>query len=102
MNTDDNVKIALYFGFQMTTLGWFDNNEVLQLPYTTDNTFDKLLFDVSFDWLIPIVEELFQDENFTDDYEIQHSMKINDALLTLNIREIYDIVIDFINKYPKQ
>lgn len=54
----NNEKIAYFMGFQKTNLGWYDNDEVLNLPYTKDNTFDTLLFDKSWDWLMPVYKEM--------------------------------------------
>jgi hypothetical protein len=54
----NNILIAEFMGMQKTAIGWYDNEEVLKLPYTSDNTFDELLFHKSWDWLIPVVEEI--------------------------------------------
>lgn len=55
---EKNRMIAEFIGMQKTELGWYDNNEVLKLPNTSDNTFDDLLFHASWDWLMPVVEKI--------------------------------------------
>lgn len=57
-NQEKNVMIAEFIGMQQTKVGWYDNEGVLKLPYTGDNTFDDLWFDRSWDWLMPVVEEI--------------------------------------------
>lgn len=51
-----NEKIAELMGMQHTPIGWYDAEENLSLNYTRDNTFDELLFDKSWDWLMSAVE----------------------------------------------
>ena len=51
-----NEKIAELLGMQQTTIGWYDAEENLRLDYTKDNTFDDLLFNKSWDWLMSAVE----------------------------------------------
>lgn len=55
---EKNAMIAEFMGMQKTELGWYDNNEVLKLPNTSDNTFDDLLFHASWDWLMPVVDDI--------------------------------------------
>lgn len=57
-NQEKNAMIAEFIGMQQTKVGWYDNEGVLKLPYTGDNTFDDLWFDRSWDWLMPVVEEI--------------------------------------------
>ncbi len=57
-NQEKNGMIAEFIGMQQTKVGWYDNEGVLKLPYTGDNTFDDLWFDRSWDWLMPVVEEI--------------------------------------------
>lgn len=58
MNKKDNILIAEFMGFQKTNIGWYDSEDSLSLSYTNDNTFDILLFDESWDWLMPVVEKI--------------------------------------------
>ena len=37
-----DILIAEFMGFQKTSMGWFDADEHLCLPNTSDNTFDEL------------------------------------------------------------
>jgi hypothetical protein len=54
---------------------------------------DKLRFHYDWNWLIAVVDKCFQEEG-------KHYM-INDALLTINIEEVYDAVVKFIEEYNK-
>jgi hypothetical protein len=60
---EKNAMIAEFIGMQKTELGWYDNDEVLKLPNTSDNTFDDLLFNTSWDWLMPVVEKIEKTNN---------------------------------------
>ena len=66
--------------------------------YTTnfdDHFTDKLCFNNSWDWLMPVVEECLTTDEPTDG---QHYF-INDAILTCNIEVVYDRVVCFIKEY---
>ena len=54
----NNRLIAEFIGMQETKIGWYDAEENLPLGYTTDNTFDELLFNKSWDWLMPVVDKI--------------------------------------------
>ena len=51
----------------------------------------QLNYHESWDWLIPVVEKCFQEEG-------KHYV-INDALLTINIDEVYEAVVKFIKEF---
>ena len=57
---ENNYLIAEFMGMQHTDIGWYDNEEALKLK---DNTFDKLNFHKSWDWLMPVVEKIEDIEN---------------------------------------
>ena len=105
--------------FQKTNIGWYDSEDSLSLSYTNDNTFDTLLFDESWEWIMPVVEKIegmnidiggittspeviivygdctIQDE---DDKKLfnfyHHSIDSNDKL-----GATYNAVVEFINYY---
>jgi len=54
----------------------------------------QLNYHESWDWLIPVVDKCFQEEG-------KHYV-INDALLTINIDEVYEAVVKFIKEYNKK
>lgn len=57
-------------------------------------------YHTSWDWLMPVVIECFNRFSNTDTTD---HMRLNDALLTCNINELYESVVEFIkaqNKYP--
>jgi hypothetical protein len=57
MNTVNDVKIAEFFGFQETSLGWFDNEGILS-KVETDNTFDDLKFNTDWNWVMSVLNEI--------------------------------------------
>ena len=81
---------------QNTNVGWFDNEELLKLPYTEDNTFDTLLFNESWDWLMPVVKKCFSTGDDTTQWD-----GLFDALSTVDIDKVYNAVGEFIKWYNK-
>ena len=62
----------------------------IQLPYKT-----------SWDWLMPVVVRLFDDEYNEFDGADDLSFRLNDTLLETNLDSLYNIVVEFINEYNK-
>ena len=99
-NTIENNKlIAEFMGFQSTSLGWFDNEEHL-INVEKDNTFDDLKFHKDWNWLMGVAEKCLTVN--VDVEPINHYFIINDALLTININEVYNACVEFIKWYNKQ
>ena len=69
-----------------------------QNVYDTNNgnCFDELLFDQSWDWLMPVVVKLFDDEYNEFDGADDLSFRLNDTLLETNLDSLYSIVVEFI------
>lgn len=89
MNTQENIIIAEFIGMQKTELGWYDAEEVLVLPnINNDNTFDVLMFDKDWNWLISVVNYIrLNDENLYEDnlfYETSDSVMDNDLTRAIN------------------
>jgi len=99
-NNEDNILIAKFIGMQKTDIGWYDNEELLKLAYTGDNTFDILLFDKSWDWLMSVVIECFSKITDEDDYLRQYE-DIADTFFYININSTYKKVTNFIKFYNK-
>lgn len=86
----ENKLIAEFMGFHRTEKGYIVGG-------FGDGTFglaEELHFHTSWDWLIPVVEKCFQEDG-------KHYV-INDALLTINIDEVYEAVVKFIKEYNKE
>ena len=97
--TENNKLMAEFMGFQSTSLGWFDNEEHL-INVEKDNTFDDLKFHKDWNWLMSVVEKCL---TLNVDVEpINHYFIINDALLTININEVYNACVEFIKWYNQQ
>jgi len=56
---------------------------------------EELAYGTSWDWLMPVVIECFERFGNTD---IIDYMRLNDALLTCNIDELYKVVVRFIKQ----
>jgi hypothetical protein len=74
------------------------NGDEVNLYLDGDPLFDlsELPFHSSWDLLMPVVEKCL-----TIPHEGNLHMKLNDALLTLNIKEVWLVVIEFIEWYNK-
>ena len=92
-----NEVIAEFMEFTYEkNLGWCDNNRLMpQIVYDTNrgNCFDDLLFDQSWDWIIPVVQ--------TIEAEFQGYI-LNDLSLYSNLSEVYWAVLEFINQHNKK
>ena len=89
-----NRLIAEYIGFQYTKIGWYDYNEVLNLSYTEDNTFDEMKFHISYDWIMPVVKKILSQKfkgcvQCDIKYHLEHS----------SIEELFRAVVEFIMWY---
>ena len=60
------------------------------------NTKTLKSYHTSWDWLMPVVIECFERFGNTDTIDY---MRLNDALLTCNIDELYKVVVEFIKEY---
>jgi len=90
----DNKLIAEFMQLETAE---FSPNNILNYKHG-DAWFEEheLSYDVSWDWLMPVVIECFNRFSNTD--TIDH-MRLNDALLTCNINELHEAVVDFIKQY---
>ncbi len=96
--TENNKLIAEFMGMQNTPIGWYDNEGNLKLSYTKDNTFDDLLFDTSWDWLMPVYHKCI---------DVVGGWMDNDSILDdkipirsfSNIGDLYRVVVEFIKWY---
>ena len=121
---ETNKLIAEFMGFQSTSIGWYDNEEVLNLPHTNDNTFDMILFHTSWEWLMPVVEKIesmeidnveylsFSKNNFCVEIKSGFCQVISGDFLTKfdsfnrhsgsKHEATYKAVVEFINWYNEQ
>ena len=98
MNTQENNQlIAEFMGMQKTDIGWYDAEELMDLWYTTDNTFDELLFNKSWDWLMPVVKKCREESNAED----SHWESVYYSLEGCDIDVTYQSVVEFIKQYNK-
>ena len=91
---EKNRMIAEFMGMQETKIGWYDAEENLPLEYTTDNTFDELLFNKSWDWLMPVAHKCMQSTDNLHPYaEASVVNAITRGLTSFQIHFAYDEVI---------
>lgn len=93
----DNKLIAEFMGCTNS----FNDITDATLYKIEQGTFEmgELKYHTSWDWLMPVVIECF--EIFGDSNTINY-MKLNDALLTCNINEVYKVVVEFIKEYNNE
>jgi hypothetical protein len=91
----DNKLIAEFMGFQQTTLGWYDAEETL-IRVESDNTFDTLKFDTDWNWLMQVVEKIFETADLDNDY-------LTDLMNVLwdvpNKEAVYNACVEFVKWY---
>jgi hypothetical protein len=85
---DDNLYIDLLREMKSNGVYFEQGYMVSELKYNT-----------SWDWLMPVVEKCYQ-----CDYEEGSDlhMLLNDAIMTINISEVYKAVVEFIQWYNKE
>ena len=91
----ENKLIAEFMGMQHTDIGWYDNEESLKLK---DNTFDKLNFHTSWDWLMPVVEKI---EDYLSD-NIGVVGYFDECLSSNDLDTRYQAVVEFIKQLNKE
>jgi hypothetical protein len=91
----DNKLIAEFWGMELGDDGtvYYDDAENLHPPTPTD----KLKFNTSWDWLMPVVIKCFDIDELETNDDLNY--KLNDALLETNIESLYDVVVKLITKY---
>lgn len=101
-NTEKNIKVALWLGFQKTSIGWYDSEEVLVEVEKGGNTFDILKFDTDWNWLVELVKVIYEKANsFVGDEYCEEDSRfiviIKDALQDVSIQGVFDACVDFID-----
>jgi hypothetical protein len=96
----DNKLIAEFMGFTYEkNIGWYDNDmNMPQIVYDVQNgnCFNELLFDQSWDWLMPVVEKCY---NTNADYSLHKKIEDTFMCITCNrIKLVYDAVVDYIKE----
>lgn len=102
LNTSENITIANFLGFTFDNNRWYDNEEVLELPNSGDNTFDELLFDKDWNWLMVVVSYIVSDFKFNEREAVMDSEckeNIMDIVPFGRIEDTYDSVVEFIKWY---
>jgi hypothetical protein len=82
----DNRLIADFMGFHRTEKGYI-------MGGFGDGTFglaEELHFHTSWDWLMPVIDKCYQEHM---------SKHIAEAVMTCNINEAYNAVVEFIKEY---
>jgi hypothetical protein len=123
---NENKLIAEFIGMQNTNNGWCDSKDVLpNIVRDTfqGNTFDHLLFNKSWDWLMPVVEKIedirFDNED-KDSFVSYHRYDVDNRGIGCAITDVqegkvvgcgdcatkrestYQAVVEFIKFYNEQ
>ena len=92
MNTQENNKlIAEFMGVEK------ENGLYLFTTPMDDYKTDTLYFDTSWDWLMPIVESIFERLDSRDD----SANEIKKGMLVCSRNNTYKAVVEFIKQYNK-
>jgi hypothetical protein len=109
----DNKLIAEFMGFTYEkNIGWYDNDmNMPQIVYDVQNgnCFNELLFDQSWDWLIPVVEKIERDSfDLFGEYEdtiingcscfIYSNSENISTTETSKFKAVYSAVVDYIKE----
>ena len=65
--------------------------------YTTsmdDYKTDTLYFDSSWDWLMPVVEKIYNEEGLDNELVLV----VRDSVAEINLKNTYDSIIDYLNQ----
>lgn len=107
---NNNKLIAEFMGFTYDkNIGWHDNTMLMpQCVYDNQdgNCFDELLFNISWDWLMPVVEKCtqigFRDTDNDDSplYELWDRLFCDNMgqFVGNHIDELYNSVVEFIQE----
>ena len=92
MNTQENNKlIAEFMGVEK------ENGLYLFTTPMDDYKTDTLYFDTSWDWLMPVVESIFERLDSRDD----SANEIKKGMLVCSRNNTYKAVVEFIKQYNK-
>lgn len=94
----DNKLIAEFMGMQHTDIGWYDNEETLQLQ---NNTFDELQFHKSWDWLMPVIEKI-ENDGLDPHGMIDNSLRKNNQKRWRSIEDLHNVAVYLINIYNNE
>ena len=94
----NNKLIAEFMGHHT-----YESNGYIMISYSDCNerTLQDTHYHTSWDWLMPVVVRLFDDEYNEFDGADDLSFRLNDTLLETNLDSLYSIVVLFINAYNK-
>ena len=89
----DNKLIAEFMGVKSYEASGYTN-----FVYSEDNhrTEVELAYHDSWDWLMPVVAKLLDQDEFYGASD--HRYRLKDALVETNIDSMYDMAVEFINK----
>ena len=95
---NSNRLIAEFMGFtQEKNIGWYDNDMLMsQNVYDSQdgNCFNELLFHTSWDWLMPVANEIIKSrDEQNSDWDLTD---LKYALQTTNIELVHQSVVEFI------
>ena len=99
MNTD-NKLIAEFMGCTNP----FNEIHDATLYKVEQGTFelDELQYNISWDWLMPVVEKYYNELEHIEDDDFFWRSRLHEQLLDINLAGIYQTIIDFITYHNNQ
>jgi len=103
---NSSVNIAIFMGFTYEkNIGWYDNETCMpQIIYDQQNgnCFDELLFDKSWDWLIPVIDKIYSSKEYFKYKDtlgqFNNGLEINTKFINVTV----EAIMDYINWYNQQ
>ena len=80
------------------TVCYFDDG---MSPFSGGVSIENLKYHSSWDWLMPVVEKCLTISVESEEYEIHYAF-IHNALWSINIKSVFDEVVEFIKWYNDQ
>ena len=114
MDIEKNIMLAKFSGFEVNdkiggvSFG-FDDKGVILLPhppskkYTNGVCVDELYFHESWDWLMPVVQKIYQIELDRSSYahNCRETIECMFIVKGLSIERVYKVVVEFVEHYNK-
>ena len=105
--TDNNKLIAEFMGLSHCSEGW------ILIPYhgreevAEEEIVDELQYHTSWDWLMPVIEEIDGAFNHDKEMAVNHHTSyepiesIEDGIATRSLEMTYKAVVEYIKKYVR-
>lgn len=90
---ENNKMIATFMGMQSTNIGWYDAEEVICDP-SGDNTFDDLLFDTDWNWLMSVIDVIEDLRTEESEFDTEYNVDILQCFVEITNTRTTDTIIE--------